>query len=193
MVTHSDSDPYNRNVMRAVVITVSDSRTRGERADLSGPVVARTLEEAGWEVLGPVLVADERPLIESMLREQAGRAALVVTTGGTGIAPRDVTPEATTAVCDRMLPGLGERMRAEGSRETPLSYLSRGTAGVRGPCLIVNLPGSPQGAVTSLRAVLDLIPHAVALLGAEGAGAFAEHTAGPEAVSHSARETAPVP
>lgn len=179
--------------MRAVVITVSDSRTRGERADLSGPAVARVLQAAGCEVAGPLLVLDEQPRIEELLREQASRVDLVLTTGGTGIAPRDVTPEATAAVCDRMLPGFGERMRAEGSRETPLAYLSRAVAGVRGSCLLVNLPGSPQGAVTSLRAVLDLIPHALALLGVPGAGPLAGHAPAGERASHPSTETASAP
>jgi molybdopterin adenylyltransferase len=153
--------------MRALVITVSDSRTAGVRADLSGPAVARALEAAGFSAGSALLVPDEKDRIEAVLREHAVQFPLIVTTGGTGIAARDVTPEATAAACERMLPGFGEKMRAEGSRETALAYLSRATAGVCGRCLVVNLPGSPQGAVTSLRAVLDLIPHALALLSGE--------------------------
>jgi molybdenum cofactor synthesis domain-containing protein len=148
----------------AVVLTISDSRTRGERPDLSGPAVAAALQAAGFAVTGPHLVPDEQPLIEAALREHAAQAQLVVSTGGTGIAPRDVTPEATRAVCDRVLDGFAERMRAAGSRRTPLAALSRAISGTCGRALIVNLPGSPEGAVTSLESVMDLIPHALVLL-----------------------------
>ena len=153
---------------RAVVITVSDSRTSGQRPDTSGPAVAERLRTAGFVVDGPHLVADEQPLIEAALRRFAADAPLVVTTGGTGIAPRDVTPEATRAVCDRILDGFAERMRAAGARRTRFAALSRALSGTSGRTLIINLPGSPEGAVTSLEAVLDLIPHALLLLsGAE--------------------------
>jgi molybdopterin adenylyltransferase len=149
---------------RAVVLTISDSRTRGERPDLSGPAVVASLQAAGFLVEGPHRIADEQPEIEAALRIHAERAALVVTTGGTGIAPRDVTPEATRAVCTRILDGFAESMRAAGMRRTPLAALSRAISGVCGCALIVNLPGSPEGAVTSLEAVLDLIPLALILL-----------------------------
>jgi molybdenum cofactor synthesis domain-containing protein len=158
---------------RAVVLTISDSRTRGERPDLSGPAVVASLQAAGYAVEGPHLVADEQPQIEAALRIHAERAALVVTTGGTGIAPRDVTPEATRAVCTRILDGFAERMRAAGARRTPLAALSRAVAGACGCTLIVNLPGSPEGAITSLEAVLDLIPHALVLLSGKDAHAEA--------------------
>ncbi len=161
--------PASPQPLKAVVLTISDSRTRGERPDTSGPAVAASLRAAGFTVEGPHLVPDEQPQIEAMLRESAPRdhaaqAVLIVTTGGTGIAPRDVTPEATRAVCDRILDGFAERMRSAGARRTPLAALSRAISGTSGRALIVNLPGNPEGAVTSLEAVLDLIPHAIALL-----------------------------
>jgi molybdopterin adenylyltransferase len=154
---------------RAVVLTISDSRTCGERPDLSGPAVVASLQSAGFTVEGPYRIADEQPLIEAALRAHAAQAALVVTTGGTGIAPRDVTPEATRAVCTRILDGFAERMRAAGARRTPLAALSRVVSGACGSALVVNLPGSPEGAVTSLEAVLDLIPHALVLLSGKDA------------------------
>jgi molybdenum cofactor synthesis domain-containing protein len=152
-----------------VVLTISDSRTRGDRADLSGPAVVASLRSAGFTVEGPHLIPDEQPQIEAALRAHADEALLVATTGGTGIAPRDVTPEATRAVCSRILDGFAERMRAAGARRTPLASLSRAVSGTCGRTLIVNLPGSPEGAVTSLEAVLDLIPHALALLSGQDA------------------------
>jgi molybdenum cofactor synthesis domain-containing protein len=149
---------------KAIVITVSDSCARGERVDASGPSVAEALRLAGFDVREPRLVPDEQPEIEAALRLAAAEAPLVVTTGGTGITLRDVTPEATRAVCGRLLDGLSEQMRAEGRRETPFAVLSRGLCGLLGQTLIVNLPGSPRGAVTSLAAVLPVVPHALGLL-----------------------------
>ncbi len=149
---------------RALVLTVSDSRSRGEQPDLSGPAVVRVLKDSGFEVPEPLVVADDQPAIEAALRELSADFPLIVTTGGTGIAPRDVTPEATRAVCERVLDGFGERMRSAGREQTPLASLSRALAGTRGRTLIVSLPGSPRGAVASLNAVLDLLPHALSLL-----------------------------
>jgi molybdenum cofactor synthesis domain-containing protein len=117
-------------------------------------------------------VPDERLKIEAAIKRMAKQAQLVVTTGGTGVAPRDVTPEATRAVCDRLVDGIAERMRAEGSKKTPLAALSRGACGIRGRSLVLNLPGSPTGATESLAAVVGLLPHALELL--QGKTAHAE-------------------
>lgn len=150
--------------MTAAVITVSDSSHRGTRSDTSGPAVAAVLSAKGFEVITIEVVPDERPKIEAAIKRLAKRAQLVVTTGGTGIAERDVTPEATRAVCDRLVDGIAERMRAEGAKKTPLAALSRGLCGTRGRSLVVNVPGSPSGATESLAAVIDLLPHALELL-----------------------------
>ena len=148
----------------AAVLTVSDSCSRGEKPDLSGPAVAEALERRGFRVVERGLVADEQGEIQEKLIRLCGMARLVVTTGGTGIAARDVTPEATRAVCDRIIEGIGELMRAEGIRRTRFAALSRGVCGARETCLILNLPGSPAGAVESLDAVIDLLPHALDLV-----------------------------
>jgi molybdopterin adenylyltransferase len=150
---------------RAAVLTVSDGVTHGTRADESGDIAERILREAGFDVSHRRVVPDERPAIESALREVAGAHGLVVTTGGTGFGPRDVTPEATRAVIEREAPGLAELMRATGLGHTPMAALSRAVAGALGDTLIVNLPGSPQGVRESLASVLPVIPHAVELLG----------------------------
>lgn len=147
------------------MVTVSDSAHQGTRADASGPAVAEQLEAAGIRVVTRRVVPDERSQIARLLRELAGGSAdLIVTTGGTGIAPRDVTPEATRDVIDREIPGFGEAMRAHGLTRTRFAPLSRALAGTRGEVLIVNVPGSPRGAVESLGAILDLVPHVLDLL-----------------------------
>lgn len=148
----------------AAVLTVSDSCARGEKKDLSGPAVEEALEGHGFRIVARAIVADEREAIQEKLIEMCRRARLVVTTGGTGIAPRDVTPEATRAVCERLVEGIAECMRAEGMRKTRFAALGRGVCGVRGASLILNLPGSPTGAVESLEVVADLLPHALELI-----------------------------
>ena len=150
--------------MTAAVLTISDSSHKGTRADKSGPAVAAALKAKGFEVIATAVVPDERPKIEAAIKKAARQAQLVVTTGGTGVAPRDVTPEATRAVCDRLVDGIAERMRAEGAKKTPLAALSRGLCGTRGHSLVLNLPGSPSGATESLAAVIELLPHALELL-----------------------------
>lgn len=151
-------------IFTAAVVTVSDSCARGEREDRSGPAVVRLLQELQFSVKGCEVVPDDPIRIQNLLIRLAREVRFVVTTGGTGIAPRDVTPEATVAVCERLVDGVAERMRSEGIKKTPFAALSRGVCGVRGRALILNLPGSPAGAVESLQAVADLIPHALELL-----------------------------
>ena len=148
------------------VVTVSDRSARGERPDEAGPLVASLLEEAGYQVSETRVVPDEAPEIQAALIDLADqkKIALVVTTGGTGFSPRDVTPEATIAVCPRLVPGIPEAMRAASLAITPRAMLSRAAAGIRGGTLIVNLPGSPKACMESMDAFLDTIPHGLGLL-----------------------------
>jgi molybdenum cofactor synthesis domain-containing protein len=152
------------NMNSAAVLTVSDSSSRGERPDLSGPAVADLLRQNGFEVTQQETVPDEQATIESALTELSDRVQLIVTTGGTGIAERDVTPEATRAVCSRLIEGIPEKMRTAGLDHTPHAILSRALCGIRGRTVILNLPGSPNGAMQSLRSVIAILPHAVELL-----------------------------
>jgi len=149
--------------LTALVLTVSDRSAAGERADASGEEVSTRLEGLGLAVSREV-VPDEEPLIAAALVEGAARHRLVITTGGTGLTPRDVTPQATSSVLDYAVPGLAEAMRAEGRRHTPMADLSRGVAGVRGRSLLINLPGSPKGAIESLDAIVAVLPHALETL-----------------------------
>ncbi|MGD0988847.1 MAG: MogA/MoaB family molybdenum cofactor biosynthesis protein [Candidatus Sulfotelmatobacter sp.] len=148
----------------AAVVTVSDSCACGDRVDLSGPAVAEVLTQFGFQITAKQTVQDDSMQIQNVLLHLALSVRFIVTTGGTGVALRDVTPEATEAVCERVIDGVAERMRSEGYKKTPFAALSRGVCGVTGKTLILNLPGSPSGAVESLRAVIELIPHALSLL-----------------------------
>jgi molybdopterin adenylyltransferase len=152
--------------MRVAVLTISDSVSKGEREDLSGPAVIAFCRGLGWEVTSSLRLPDDPASLREHLRQLAdsGRVDLVVSTGGTGIGPRDNTPEATQAVADRVLPGIAEEMRRKGLEKTPTAVLSRAVAAVRCKTLILNLPGSPKGAVESLEAVAHLLPHAVQVL-----------------------------
>ena len=152
--------------MRVAVLTVSDTVSKGEREDLSGPAVVAVCRGLGWEVTSALRVSDDPANIREHLRELAdsGRADVILTTGGTGLGPRDNTPESTEAVADRMVPGIAEEIRRKGSVQTPTALLSRGVAAVRAKTLIINLPGSPKGAAESLDAVAHLLPHAVHVL-----------------------------
>ncbi|HET7010021.1 MAG TPA: MogA/MoaB family molybdenum cofactor biosynthesis protein [Anaerolineales bacterium] len=152
--------------MKIGLLTISDRSARGERADESGPALRRRIEGLGWQVPEASMVPDEQSEIEAVLRRWAdgGQVDVILTTGGTGLSARDCTPEATLAVCDRLVPGLGEALRAEGRRATPHAMLSRALAGVRGRVLIVNLPGSPRGALESLETIRAALAHAVEVL-----------------------------
>jgi len=153
-------------VIKAVVLTISDSASRGERQDLSGPEVVAELRSLKAEILATETLPDDRQLISDRLRHYADteNADLIVTTGGTGLAMRDVTPEATKDVIDREAPGLAELMRAESIKITPLAALSRAVCGTRKRTLIINLPGSVRGARENLSAIARTLPHAIALL-----------------------------
>ena len=165
----------------AAVVTVSDRSSKGERPDGSGPLVASLLEEAGYQVTEQVIVPDSLLTIQDMLTSLADQkgVALIVTTGGTGFSPQDVTPEATLAVCQRLTPGIPEAMRAASMAVTPRAMLSRAAAGIRGGTLIINLPGSPKAAKENLEAVLPTLEHGLKMLlggPADCAGASAQTT-----------------
>lgn len=157
--------------MKAAVLTVSDKGARGERKDTGGPLLLEWLAEHDVEVISSRIVADEVEQIAAVLKEWADRDGpeLILTTGGTGVSPRDLTPEATMQVLDRLLPGFAEQMRAESLRITPMAILSRAVAGIRKQSLIINLPGSPRGAVENLSSVWSAIPHAVSKIRGDSA------------------------
>ena len=149
----------------AMVITVSDRCAQGQREDASGPLLVQMLQDAGYTVTGTAIIPDEYGIICHALRQAAqANTALILTTGGTGFSPRDITPEATAAVCQRMAPGIGEAMRAASLRITPRGMLSRATAGLLDRSLIVNLPGSPKAARENLEAVLPSLAHGLEML-----------------------------
>ncbi len=156
--------PSSSSTTTAAVLTISDSCSRGEKVDLSGPAVADSLARHNFQVVARGVVPDESDAIQQKLIELCRSVRLIITTGGTGIAPRDVTPEATIAVCERQVEGIAEQMRLQGARKTRFAALSRAVCGIRGTSLILNLPGSPSGAVESLEAVIDLLPHALELI-----------------------------
>jgi molybdenum cofactor synthesis domain-containing protein len=156
--------------IRAAVVTVSDRSARGERADGSGPVLAELLRESGAEVVVQEVVSDELEPLAERLRELAERedVNLLVTTGGTGLGPRDNTPEATRAVVEREVPGISDAMRAETSRQTPTAMLSRAVCGMRSGTLVVNLPGSPKGVRECFAIIRPVLAHAVATISGRG-------------------------
>jgi molybdenum cofactor synthesis domain-containing protein len=149
--------------MRAAILTVSDKGSRGERKDQSGPALSQWLGERGVAIAASAIVADEQHLISKALQQwsDSGDADLILTTGGTGVSPRDVTPEATLLVLDRVIPGFSEAMRAASMVKTPYAMLSRAACGIRNRTLILNLPGSPAGAVENLEAIWSAVPHAI--------------------------------
>jgi molybdopterin adenylyltransferase len=152
--------------MRVAILTVSDSVARGVRSDASGPALRERCKELGWQIVSEAILPDEPITVRERLVSLAdgGAADLVLTTGGTGIGPRDSTPEATVETCQKLLPGIPEMMREIGRKKNPRAALSRGVAGVRGSTLIVNLPGSPRGAIESFDAVAELLSHAIEVL-----------------------------
>jgi molybdopterin adenylyltransferase len=153
--------------LRIAILTISDRSSRGEREDVSGPVLEQKILEQGWQVVQTDILPDELMILRDRLATWAdsGDLDVILTTGGTGFSPRDITPEATLAVIDRAAPGLAEAMRAASLQVTPHAMLSRATAGIRGQTLIINLPGSPKAARENLEVVIPVLPHAVALLG----------------------------
>lgn len=155
-----------QDVSSALVLTISDSAANGDREDFSGPEVRRILVESGFDVLGLEVLPDERTMIQNRLRLACDRehVSLVVTTGGTGLSPRDVTPDATERIMDKEVPGMAEMMRLEGMKSTPRAALSRGLVAIRGSTLMVNLPGSVKGVQESLGALVSILPHAIQVM-----------------------------
>ena len=152
--------------IRIGILTISDRSSRGERPDESGPALVKAVNQHGWQVIRTTVLPDEIEPIKKLLIEwsDSGEMDVILTTGGTGFSPRDVTPEATQAVIQRLTPGLAEAMRSSSYHITPHAMLSRATAGIRSRTLIVNLPGSPRGAVENLVVLVPILPHAVELL-----------------------------
>ncbi len=161
-------------MIRFGILTLSDRSSRGEREDASGPALASQIQARGWSVAKQQILPDDESAIRAVLAEWAdsGEVDVILTTGGTGFSPRDVTPEATRAVIQRDAPGIAETMRAESLKKTPHAMLSRAAAGIRGRTLIINLPGSPKGALENLETVIPVLPHAVQLLKEDPASEF---------------------
>jgi molybdenum cofactor synthesis domain-containing protein len=152
--------------MRIAVLTISDSVSRGERDDRSGPALVARCRELGWTITSALLASDDPTALRNQMRTIAdsGSVDVLLTTGGTGLGPRDVTPEATLELADRVIPGLAEEIRRKGAEKAPTAILSRGVAAIRNKTIIINLPGSPKGALESLDAIAHLLPHAVEVL-----------------------------
>lgn len=152
--------------MRVGIITISDRSSRGEREDLSGPALVKRISDVGYQVVSTVIIPDDFNQIKNQLIQwcDSGEFDLILTTGGTGFAPRDVTPEATLAILEKTAPGIAEAMRAQSLKITPHAMLSRQQAGIRKRTLVINLPGSPKGSVENLEVVLPVLPHAIELL-----------------------------
>ncbi len=152
--------------INVAVLTISDRASTGEREDLSGPALCQAIKKLGWNLVTSSIVPDDFEQIKQFLlkQSQSGKVNLLLTTGGTGFSPRDVTPEATLAVIEKKTPGLSEKIRFESARNNPHAILSRAEAGICQKCLIINLPGNPSGAVESFSIVSSVIPHAIALL-----------------------------
>lgn len=148
-------------MITVAVLTLSDKGSKGEREDLSGPAIGEMLKGIGAEVTHYDILPDDKEMIKGKLIEYSGKVDLILTTGGTGLSPRDVTPDATIEIIDREIPGIAEAMRAEGMKKTSRSMLSRAVAGVRGQTLVINLPGSPKAVKENLGVILEVIPHAV--------------------------------
>lgn len=161
-----DLSTPQRAALRVAILTISDRSSRGERPDHSGPALASAIVSNSWQVAATAIVPDDAPEIQAcLLRWCASQQIdLILTTGGTGFAPRDITPEVTLAIIERQAPGLAEAMRMESLKVTAHAMLSRGIAGIRGRTLIVNLPGSPKAALENLATILPVLPHAVELL-----------------------------
>ena len=170
----ADLQGGNAALAEAAIVTVSDSCARGEREDLSGPVIRKILLDGGLRIVGESVVPDNQEAIARELTRLADERGceLVFTTGGTGLGPRDITPEATASVCDRIVPGLGELMRAEGLKKTGNAVLSRGLAGIRGRTLVINLPGSPRAVRESLSVIMDILPHSLKMMRGGGHNTF---------------------
>ena len=167
--------------IRAVILTISDKGHSGERVDRSGPTLAAWLAERDVEITETMILPDEMEKISAALAEwsDVGRCDLILTTGGTGVSPRDITPEATRKVIDREIPGMGEAMRAASLAKTPFAMISRAVAGIRGRTLIVNLPGSPKGAIENLEAIWAAVPHAVKKIQGDMGDCVPENSAKP--------------